>query len=156
LEAVRAAIVAEHRTSEGEMSEIKERFNPEPWLRSVLWLALAVALFVAIFHGNPLKISGGGVDIELGAAGIPSEKAPAPAVTPGAHAIRRDAAGTTFVSVCPPKTRAIGGSCTIPLSGTGALQNFGPEMNDKGGWQFACVWGSKVDGDALATCLPEL
>jgi hypothetical protein len=129
----------------------RERFNPEPWLRSVLWIALAAALVVTVYRGNPFEISGGGVKVVVGGPTIPGATAPGP--KEGEKARQRDSAGTTFVSICPPKTRAIGGSCTI-RSGNGALQNFGPELNTDGNWQFVCVWGGSVDGDALATCLP--
>jgi hypothetical protein len=133
------------------MSESKERFNPEPWLRSVLWLALAAVIVATIFRGSPLKLSGAGVKVEIGGQSVPGANAPGPVV--GGRAIQRDPAGTTFVSVRPSKTRAIGGSRTIKTGG-GSIQNFGPELNSQGNWQFVCVWGGRVDGDAQATCLP--
>src|SRR4051794_28274753 len=117
---------------------MKEAFNPEPWVRSLLWLALAVTLFVAvIYNRSPIKIEGGGIKVDVGQASVPAEQAPKP--VPGGQSIKREGPGTTWVSECPPKTQAIGGICKL-LSGGGALQNFGPERNDKGGSQFACVW----------------
>lgn len=137
------------------MNEESNRFNPEPWLRSVLWVAVAIAVMWTIFRGSPLKLSGGGVDVEFGNEAVSSgDSATAPTV--GGPTIQRDTAGATFISVCPKGTRAVGGSCWIkPHTAAAALQNFGSVQNKEGSWQFVCAWVEPVQGDAQAICLPS-
>ena len=114
------------------MAEAKGRFNPEPWVRSALWLVAAVILAISFAFRMPLKISGAEFGVELGGKSL--------AVSSGDTSIGRDARGSIFVSRCRRGTRAIGGSCVIK-SGLGVrLQNFGPEQDSTGVWQFACVW----------------
>jgi hypothetical protein len=135
------------------MPEGKSDFNPEPWVRSLLWLAIAVLVVISFFQKDALKIAVGSVVFERGGQAVPGDKALSAAA--GTRGVQRDPAGTTYVSICPPKTRAVGGSCTI-LKGGGSLQNFGPEQATDGGWQFVCVWGSRVEAaDAQAVCLAE-
>ena len=87
-------------------------FNPEPWVRSLLWLALTIAVVIAvIFDKTPVKIGGAGVQIEIGKPSEPERAAGPTAVTQsGAPSVRRGP-GSVFASACPPKTRAVGGSC---------------------------------------------
>jgi hypothetical protein len=134
-------------------------FNPEPWVRSLLWLALTIAVVIAVvFDKTPVKIGGAGVQVEIGKPAEPERAAGPTAVTQsGAPSVRRGP-GSVFASACPPRTRAIGGSCVVK-SGTGWLQNFGPERDANGTWQFVCVWAwtsnAGVDGWAQAVCLPD-
>jgi hypothetical protein len=108
-----------------KMGETNERFNPEPWGRTILWVLLAVGLGVAFVKGSPIKFSFGEAKIDVGGPSQP--------VQDGNHSVvSRDAGGTAFVSACPPKTRAVGGNCKLlspPLVG---LRNFGPDRTIRG------------------------
>jgi hypothetical protein len=143
----------ERKLREEKMNGENVRFNPEPWVRSCLWVALAAAVLFAVFRGSPVKLSGGGVDVEMGGQAVTGANVPEPQA--GEPAIQRDTSGTTFVSICPPRTRAVGGSCWIKEHNTGTLRSFGAEFNKEGSWQFVCLWGDKVDGNARAICLPS-
>lgn len=129
-------------------------FNPEPWVRSALWIALALLVVVFAFRGDPIKINIAGAEIGLGEKGLKAEPGDTSRLpVAGDSAVRRS--GTTYVSVCPRKLRAIAGSCTI-LEGGGQLQNFGPEQTSDGSWQFVCVWSGQVaKADARAVCVPN-
>jgi hypothetical protein len=134
-----------------ETIEKWSKINPEPWVKSLLWIALALLALSLIFR-DVFSVKYMGFEASAGMAGVKDGQDTK--TKPGEPGVPRGGVDTTYVSVCPPKTRAIGGSCTVK-TGSVALQNFGPERNAKGEWQFACVWVSKVEGDALAVCVPE-
>jgi hypothetical protein len=91
-------------------------FNPEPWVRSVLWIAAAILITVLAFKGEAFKINIGGVSVERGTASEDSKGKPLAVGTQGVTPAGHDPA-TTRVSTCAPKTRAIGGSCIILKDG---------------------------------------